>query len=184
MKQSTFNLIIVGLLIVTLVGCRLGFQNLEPSEVSYSLSSVCDRDIVTYLTDEMSQTLQDDLNQTSNYRIGLEEIEVHVEMEDAFNDELIIERFALLKLDIKIHVGHGVHIIVFQLKRDFMSRYNENAGVGIEFHRLDGIDDSEVDVRLVYQSRLNDNMLDLRFMIFDRENDCEDFLNISIPGIF
>ena len=54
-----------------------------------------------------------------------------------------------------------------------------NTSAVVSLQRMDGIEYNEVEIQLIHQE-LNDDTLGLRFMISDKKNNCEDFLNINV----
>ncbi len=169
MKQSTFNLIImIGFLAVITVACNFNFQRLEPTQVDYTLDEECDRNTVSYLSNEELPVLQYNLDQPSNYRLTVIEEGFYL-----FHNEFV----ELININLEINIGHGTQISVTQYKEDFI---NNRPNALVKFQRIDEVeDDSDVEVRLVHQE-LSDDVIAAAFMISDRKNNCEDSLDVSI----
>ena len=171
MKQSVVGLTIaMGFLAMFLMACEFE-RNTQPTSVTYSLDDSCTRiksiisdsdpsnpDVVTYVSDEELQEMQNELNQPSSYNL------------DILNGQ---DRFFI---DITINVGDGNRIYLVQHEEDFINNSSINVE-SVELEWIDGSRNSEGTVRLIGQ-RVGEGLMELTFTLRDPLSDCVDILEI------
>ena len=183
MKKSIFNFVITIGCLGALVACssesttdRKALEGVhEDPSVSSTLDDTCTRvksvesdgdpntpDVINLFTDEELQNLQNALNQSSNYKLTVNE--------DEENNQFVI--------DVEIKLGNGNNVHIVQSKEDFMN----NSSVNVESIELQWLENltpnGEGTVELTDQE-VNGESIKLVFNFTDDLNNCVDTLTIT-----